>query len=305
MRKITLSNAVLFIIALFLMNPISSLNEIVAKPSNDKIGFTQQGIASWYGPGFQGRKTANGERFNTHDLTAAHKTLPFNSMVKVTNLETGKSVIVKINDRGPYIKGRIIDLSHAAKTEIGMGGLADVMIEVLDPETLESVNSTETTSNVSLLETELPENTKVIIELTRDDEGLVSNNQFQDIEINELFDALEKLHIKVISPGADTATLNLNANQELINLDITKKVKSLRGFTFLLGQFYTKEEAYELIGKLEANEFKTLMIKETIVDDSSVFNVYAGHYEYKNESRSDKRRLVRMNLDPMILRIGS
>jgi len=70
----------------------------------------------------------------------------------------------------------------------------------------------------------------------------------------------------------------------------------------LLGQFYTKEEAYELIGKLEANE---LMIKETIVDDSSVFNVYAGHYEYKNESRSDKRRLVRMNLDPMILRIGS
>ena len=305
MRKITLSNAVLFIIALFLMNPISSLNEIVAKPSNDKIGFTQQGIASWYGPGFQGRKTANGERFNTHDLTAAHKTLPFNSMVKVTNLETGKSVIVKINDRGPYIKGRIIDLSHAAKTEIGMGGLADVMIEVLDPETLESVNSTETTSNVSLLETELPENTKVIIELTRDDEGLVSNNQFQDIEINELFDALEKLHIKVISPGADTSTLNLNANQELINLDITKKVKSLRGFTFLLGQFYTKEEAYELIGKLEANEFKTLMIKETIVDDSSVFNVYAGHYEYKNESRSDKRRLVRMNLDPMILRIGS
>ncbi|HRE40837.1 MAG TPA: septal ring lytic transglycosylase RlpA family protein [Ignavibacteria bacterium] len=287
------------------MNPISSLNEIVAKPSNDKIGFTQQGIASWYGPGFQGRKTANGERFNTHDLTAAHKTLPFNSMVKVTNLETGKSVIVKINDRGPYIKGRIIDLSHAAKTEIGMGGLADVMIEVLDPETLESVNSTETTSNVSLLETELPENTKVIIELTRDDEGLVSNNQFQDIEINELFDALEKLHIKVISPGADTSTLNLNANQELINLDITKKVKSLRGFTFLLGQFYTKEEAYELIGKLEANEFKTLMIKETIVDDSSVFNVYAGHYEYKNESRSDKRRLVRMNLDPMILRIGS
>jgi len=305
LRKITLSNAVLFIIALFLMNPISSLNEIVAKPSNDKIGFTQQGIASWYGPGFQGRKTANGERFNTHDLTAAHKTLPFNSMVKVTNLETGKSVIVKINDRGPYIKGRIIDLSHAAKTEIGMGGLADVMIEVLDPETLESVNSTETTSNVSLLETELPENTKVIIELTRDDEGLVSNNQFQDIEINELFDALEKLHIKVISPGADTSTLNLNANQELINLDITKKVKSLRGFTFLLGQFYTKEEAYELIGKLEANEFKTLMIKETIVDDSSVFNVYAGHYEYKNESRSDKRRLVRMNLDPMILRIGS
>jgi len=305
LRKITLSNAILIIFALFLMNPVSSVNELAAKPSNDKIGFTEKGIASWYGPGFQGRKTANGERFNTHDLTAAHKSLPFNSMVKVTNLENGKSVIVKINDRGPYIKGRIIDLSHAAKTEIGMGGLADVMIEVLDPETLESVNSTETTSNVSLLETVLPENSKVIIELTRDDEGLVSNDQLQELEINELFDALEKLHIKVITPGADTSTLNLNDEQELINLDITKKVKSLKGFTFLLGQFYTKEEAYELIGKLETNDFNTLMIKETIVDDSSVYNVYAGHYEYKNESRSDKRRLVRMNLDPMIVKIGS
>lgn len=305
MRKITLSNAILIIFALFLMNPVSSVDELAAKPSNDKIGFTEKGIASWYGPGFQGRKTANGERFNTHDLTAAHKSLPFNSMVKVTNLENGKSVIVKINDRGPYIKGRIIDLSHAAKTEIGMGGLAEVMIEVLDPETLESVNSTETTSNVSLLETVLPENSKVIIELTRDDEGLVSNDQLQELEINELFDALEKLHIKVITPSADTSTLNLNAEQELINLDITKKVKSLKGFTFLLGQFYTKEEAYELIGKLESNDFKTLMIKETIVDDSSVYNVYAGHYEYKNESRSDKRRLVRMNLDPMIVKIGS
>src|SRR5881275_2621422 len=68
----------------------------------------QTGAASWYGPGFHGKKTANGERFNTHDLTAAHKTLPFGTKVRVTNERTGKSVVVRINDRGPYAHGRVI-----------------------------------------------------------------------------------------------------------------------------------------------------------------------------------------------------
>ncbi|MBK7255497.1 MAG: septal ring lytic transglycosylase RlpA family protein [Ignavibacteria bacterium] len=72
-------------------------------------------MASWYGPGFQGRKTANGERFNTYEMTAAHKTLPFNTLIKVTNLDNGVSTVVRINDRGPFVRGRIIDLSNAAK----------------------------------------------------------------------------------------------------------------------------------------------------------------------------------------------
>jgi len=71
------------------------------------------GGASWYGPGFHGKRTANGERFNTHALIAAHKTLPFGSRVRVTNERTGRSV-VRINDRGPFVGGRVIDLSKAA-----------------------------------------------------------------------------------------------------------------------------------------------------------------------------------------------
>src|SRR3954463_8034040 len=74
-----------------------------------------KGVASWYGPGFHGKKTANGERFNTHDLTAAHKTLPFGTKVRVTNEQTGKSVVVRINDRGPYAHGRVIDLSKGRR----------------------------------------------------------------------------------------------------------------------------------------------------------------------------------------------
>ena len=91
----------------------------------------QSGAASWYGPGFHGKKTANGERFNTHDLTAAHKTLPFGTKVRVTNEQTGKSVVVRINDRGPFVRGRVIDLTPAGAQAIGMSGLAPVSLSVV------------------------------------------------------------------------------------------------------------------------------------------------------------------------------
>jgi rare lipoprotein A len=79
-----------------------------------------KGVASWYGPGFHGKKTANGERFNTHDLTAAHKTLPFGTRLRVTDRRTGRHVLVVVNDRGPFTPGRVIDLSLAAAKSLGM-----------------------------------------------------------------------------------------------------------------------------------------------------------------------------------------
>ena len=89
----------------------------------------QVGIASWYGPGFHGQETASGETFNQNALTAAHRSLPLGSTAVVTNLATGKSVQVKINDRGPYVKGRKIDLSRAAARKIGLKkGVAKVKI---------------------------------------------------------------------------------------------------------------------------------------------------------------------------------
>lgn len=93
--------------------------------------FLQQGKAAWYGPGFQGRRTASGERFNTYDLTAAHPTLPFGTRVRVTNLRNGRRVIVRVNDRGPYIRGYVIDLTYAAAQVIGMSGTTTVRLEVL------------------------------------------------------------------------------------------------------------------------------------------------------------------------------
>lgn len=93
-----------------------------------------RGIASWYGPGFHGRRTASGERFNQHALTAAHRSLPFGTRVKVTNLRNGRSVVVRINDRGPHIRGRIIDLSAGAASAIGVksSGIATISMQVLN-----------------------------------------------------------------------------------------------------------------------------------------------------------------------------
>ena len=93
----------------------------------------ERGIAVWYGPGFHGKKTASGERFDMNKFTAAHKTLPFNTMVKVTNLDNGLSVAVRINDRGPFNKNYCIDLSLASARRIGLdkSGTATVRIETV------------------------------------------------------------------------------------------------------------------------------------------------------------------------------
>ncbi len=101
--------------------------------------YEEEGVASWYGGKFHGRLTANGEIFNTHEFTAAHKQLPFNTIVKVTNLSNGKTVEVRINDRGPFVEGRIIDLSYAAAVELDMisTGTAPILLEVENMEALE------------------------------------------------------------------------------------------------------------------------------------------------------------------------
>ena len=112
---------------------ISGCSILQTKPSVNWIGYTEKGKASFYANRHQNRKTASGEPYRNELQTAAHKELPFGSMVRVTNLDNGKSVIVKINDRGPFAKGRIIDLSRSAFQKIGntSKGIIEVQIEVL------------------------------------------------------------------------------------------------------------------------------------------------------------------------------
>lgn len=103
-------------------------------PPLEQATFTQLGVASWYGAGHQGHPTATGEPFDMNKLTAAHRTLPLNTIVRVTNIATRKTIKLKVNDRGPFTRGRIIDLSARAARELGINddGLAQVRIEVFD-----------------------------------------------------------------------------------------------------------------------------------------------------------------------------
>lgn len=101
-------------------------------PKHDP-SYDETGMASWYGPNFHGKLTANGETYDQNGMTAAHKTLPLNSMVVVTNVETGKSVTLRLNDRGPFVDGRIIDLSQAAAKALGIAGLGKVRVQYAGP----------------------------------------------------------------------------------------------------------------------------------------------------------------------------
>ena len=118
------------ILSLILLLSTMSLSSV----SMAKDIFTQQGKASWYGGKHHGKKTASGVAYNMHSLTAAHKTLPFNSKVKVTDMNSGKCVIVRITDRGPYSGNRILDLSYAAAKDIDIinKGVAKVKLELLN-----------------------------------------------------------------------------------------------------------------------------------------------------------------------------
>jgi len=103
-------------------------------PMQTAAAYDETGTASWYGRDFHGKKTANGERYDMHALSAAHKTLPMPTLVRVTNLENGRSVVVRVNDRGPFVKNRLIDLSYAAARQLGYDnkGTAHVRVQTLD-----------------------------------------------------------------------------------------------------------------------------------------------------------------------------
>ncbi len=113
----------------------SGLRKPISPPASPSIGpFYSKGVASWYGREFHGRRTANGERYDQYGFTAAHRTLPFGTRLLVTNLQNGMSTVVKVNDRGPFAKDRILDLSYGAAKAIGMvgPGTASVQLELVD-----------------------------------------------------------------------------------------------------------------------------------------------------------------------------
>jgi rare lipoprotein A len=299
------------IIALVLTNLISLTqnNDLFAKIRNVDPEFVQEGVASWYGPGFQGRKTANGERFNTSEMTAAHKTLPFNTLVKVTNLSNGVSTVVRINDRGPFIRGRIIDLSKAAKNELQMGGLAEVKIELYDPMEEEMEEETEEQENLSpinFFEDVFPSTSKIFVAWLKDSTG---NGDITNEQLDQIFNS-SKVKIKVLTADATDANskiyLEISEDSTFNYFDVTSKIKFINGYTIEVASLDNKEKADELINKLESNNFKNIFLEEIISSNSTNFKIYTGNYKTLKETKEDIVKILDTDykLKTKIVKIG-
>ena len=142
-KSICIINFFLLVLFIFLLSSCSTRPQIIPgypkpykvlgrwyQPVPDSKGFHERGIASWYGDDFHGEKTSSGEIYDMYDMTAAHKTLPLGTRVKVLNMNNNREIEVRVNDRGPFVEGRIIDLSYAAAKRIGLVGNGTAPVEI-------------------------------------------------------------------------------------------------------------------------------------------------------------------------------
>ena len=237
-------------------------------PKKD-LNYDEKGIASWYGPKFHGKLTANGEIFNQYKLTAAHKTLPIPSAVKVTNLKNNKSLIVRINDRGPFVNDRIIDLSYqsAKKLDLLKPGTGFVRVQLLRSESL-------------LLE------------------KLAKNGQFP--EINEIKKRTtppinQVIHSNVSIKKIGEANLDINSQNKFNKKknkghiqDIQKKVQALKingksyNIWIQIASFSNKKSANIL--KTKFNSIKNINVKKTNLKGKLFYRVRVGPFREINDT---------------------
>lgn len=295
-------------LALILVFLISGRDAVVyGQTSGSYSEYMEVGTASWYGPGFHGRKTANGERFNTNDLTCAHKSLPFNTLLKVTNLENGRYTIVRVNDRGPYASGRIIDLSNAAKTEIGMGGLAKVRIESYNPENSADLTETEDAMQLNLFEDAITKTSKVFVELKDRKLGSISMRNNSRDEFRRLLSTFKKVKFLVDKNNSILENIATPGNSfDLSNLvEFTDKISTFTGYSIEVQEFSTEEDAIKLIEKLEALKYNDVILVEIVSGDSINFKVFLGYYDKAEDADVDLRNIREMNFESKVIKILS
>lgn len=283
------------ILTLILINPISYVkqNQLNAQTSGSFSEYFEEGVASWYGPGFHGRRTASGETFDTHELTAAHKTLPFGTLLKVTNLENGKTTTVRVNDRGPYAHGRIIDLSLAAKIELEMGGLAKVRIEISQPFGKSVPELSEASKPINLFEDVFPPNSRIYIELTK-------SRELEKFNIEKIINTLKKVKIKAFTTDSENETSE-NSIPEQNYFDITHKIRNLKGYTLEVNSEFN--DVSELIGKIESENFDTVFIVQINEKDSTSLRVFVGNFKNESDTYDVRKTLEDMKFNVRLVKI--
>ncbi len=253
---------------------------------------TEFGVASYYGDYFHGRKTASGEKYNQYALTAAHKTLPLGTIVKVTNEQNKKSVFVKINDRGPYVKGRIIDLSTKAADLLGYKnkGTTKVKVEIVEkekaPENLldaslditdqNGIKETDTTTTASVMKTGKETANSENVDEHKED---ITNNSNAPIP----------MPITEVKDANSNATTNRSSYYIISKLDTTKK-----GFYGLqLGVFSDMNVLLAIIADLEAQYKQNMLVHQEDLNGKTVYKLYMG--KFQNRAYADALKSVLSN----------
>ncbi|MDX1950222.1 MAG: septal ring lytic transglycosylase RlpA family protein [Rickettsiales bacterium] len=269
-------------------------------PAIPKPDFQEVGRASWYGGSFHNRLTANGELFNKNFLTAAHKTLPLPSIVTVTNIENGKKVNVRVNDRGPFVKGRVIDVSEAAAKELGFyaQGSAKVMVEFNREESLKALDSV----SISLEDRELISNQ------LKSQVDTASSSQKSTKSSSSQKEAEEKSEVKKAASQAQVeSSSNQEGNKKWVPAEVVeeknkpksiryaealkqknpekevtydfnnKKTESIKWRAIQLGAFSSKKKAEELLSKL--SDYKNAEIQEAQVNGVMFYRVRVTGFE--------------------------
>lgn len=240
------------------------------------IGDKFDGIASWYGPDFHSKKTSNGEIYDMYDMTAAHKTLPMNTVVRVDNLENGKSIVVRINDRGPFVRGRIIDLSNKAAREIEMigKGTANVKLTVL------GYNGE--IENKDAPYSELPKN---------DTSNLVRNEKLDVLEPLEIKEkAISSTKVPVIAP------VNRPINNKAITKPITTNVNNSNNNVLSAGRYSIQVGAFGQesgANKIKQDYQRKFMnnkvdVKKVLSNGKTLFKVIIGGFDSSEKAQSFK-----------------
>lgn len=243
------------------------------------MGDQFEGIASWYGPDFHEKKTSNGEVYNMYDMTAAHKTLPMNTVVKVDNLDNGKSIIVRINDRGPFVRGRIIDLSNKAAHEIDMyrKGTAQVKITVLGYNgEIENKNAPYVENTTNSVKNEKID---VIDPLEIKENRIVSTKVPVAPVVNTNKNNTTKIVRPVIAP-IGTPAINNNNNKKVLSTG--KYSIQIGAFSQEAGAIKTKNEYQK---KFNSNQVDT---KKVLSNGKTFFKVFINGFDTYEKAQSFK-----------------
>lgn len=257
-------------------------------------GYSERGMASWYGEDFHGKRTSSGEPYNMHAMTAAHKTLPLPSYVRVTNLQNRREIIVRVNDRGPFVDNRIIDLSFAAATELGVvrNGTAEVEVSAVDP--VLAASGTVPRSNTPA--------TPPVRRSTQDSPPLRTS----PIPVESASDVLAPDEIPVSArrgaPGdtspiieelpADETSLPASSTRAPAPSRVVQPTTSQPGQYLQAGAFSEPRNADKLVDRLRKAGFDTIGVYPT----RGVLKVRLGPYSSAAAAESDRTRLSQMGI---------